>query len=208
MKLRLFADDHGHSLSYNLTPSRARGDRPEKRYPRGCRFPAALHEAPRLAGDGLRMAFIVGYGLYRGPGSDTVKSYLLAGRSMPWYAMGLSIMATQASAVTFISTTGKSYMDGMALRAFLLRIAAGDGRVLSATAVPPSSTEPTSIRPTSTWRSVSTRRPRALVSGIFLLQRGLAAWIFVICAVGESAVGNSGMAGPLDHGADGCADRG
>ena len=32
---------------------------------------------------------------------------------MPWYAMGLSIMATQASAITFISTTGQCYMDGM-----------------------------------------------------------------------------------------------
>ena len=59
------------------------------------------------------LAFIVGYGLYRGRGSNTVNSYLLAGRSMPWYAMGLSIMATQASAVTFISTTGQSYTDGM-----------------------------------------------------------------------------------------------
>ena len=56
---------------------------------------------------------IVLYGLYRGRGSDTVDRYLLAGKSMPWYAMGLSIMATQASAVTFISTTGQSYVDGM-----------------------------------------------------------------------------------------------
>jgi Na+/proline symporter len=56
---------------------------------------------------------IVLYGLYRGRGSNTVDRYLLAGRSMPWYAMGLSIMATQASAVTFISTTGQSYVDGM-----------------------------------------------------------------------------------------------
>ena len=56
---------------------------------------------------------IVLYGLYRGRGSNTVDRYLLAGRSMPWYAMGLSIMATQASAVTFISTAGQSYVDGM-----------------------------------------------------------------------------------------------
>ena len=56
---------------------------------------------------------IVLYGLYRGRGSNTVDRYLLAGKTMPWYAMGLSIMATQASAVTFISTTGQSYVDGM-----------------------------------------------------------------------------------------------
>jgi Na+/proline symporter len=56
---------------------------------------------------------IILYGLYRARGSNTVDRYLLAGRSMPWYAMALSIMATQASAITFISTTGQSYVDGM-----------------------------------------------------------------------------------------------
>ena len=56
---------------------------------------------------------IILYGLYRGRGSNTVDRYLLAGKTMPWYAMGLSIMATQASAITFISTTGQSYVDGM-----------------------------------------------------------------------------------------------
>ena len=59
------------------------------------------------------LTFIVSYGLYRGRGSSTMNTYLLAGKSMPWYAMGLSIMATQASAITFISTTGQSYTDGM-----------------------------------------------------------------------------------------------
>src|SRR3569833_2596075 len=56
---------------------------------------------------------LVGYGLYRGRGSNTVTKYLLAGKSMPWYAMGLSILATQASAITFISTTGQGFVDGM-----------------------------------------------------------------------------------------------
>ena len=59
------------------------------------------------------LVFIVSYGLWRGRGSGTVDKYLLAGKTMPWYAMGLSIMATQASAITFISTTGQSYVDGM-----------------------------------------------------------------------------------------------
>jgi SSS family transporter len=59
------------------------------------------------------LAGIVGYGLYKGRGSDSVQSYLLADKSMPWWAMGLSIMATQASAITFIGTTGQGYSDGM-----------------------------------------------------------------------------------------------
>ena len=59
------------------------------------------------------LVFVFGYGMYRGRNSDTTDKYLLAGRSMPWYAMALSIMATQASAITFISTTGQAYVDGM-----------------------------------------------------------------------------------------------
>ena len=54
------------------------------------------------------LSSLVGYGLYRGRGSNTVSKYLLAGKTMPWYAMGLSILATQASAITFISTTGQA----------------------------------------------------------------------------------------------------
>jgi hypothetical protein len=59
------------------------------------------------------LAGLVMYGLYRSRGSKTVNQFLLAGKTMPWYAMGLSIMATQASAITFISTTGQGYVDGL-----------------------------------------------------------------------------------------------
>ena len=59
------------------------------------------------------LALVVVYGLWRSRGCRNVDQYMLAGRTMPWYAMALSIMATQASAVTFISTTGQSYVDGM-----------------------------------------------------------------------------------------------
>jgi SSS family transporter len=56
---------------------------------------------------------IVGYGLYKARGSKTTENYLLAGRTMRWWVIGLSIMATQASAITFIGTTGQGYVDGM-----------------------------------------------------------------------------------------------
>ncbi len=42
-----------------------------------------------------------------------IEGYFLANRSMPWYAIGLSVMATQASAITFIGTTGQAFDDGM-----------------------------------------------------------------------------------------------
>jgi Na+/proline symporter len=62
---------------------------------------------------GASLAIIVLYGLWRSRQSSTTAEYLLAGKSMPWWAMALSIMATQASAITFISTTGQAYVDGM-----------------------------------------------------------------------------------------------
>ena len=67
---------------------------------------------------------IIAYGLYRSRGSNTVDRYLLAGKTMPWYAMALSIMATQASAITFISTTGPIVRGRHAIRAVLFRTAA------------------------------------------------------------------------------------
>jgi SSS family transporter len=116
---------------------------------------------------------IVGYGLYRGRGSNTVDRYLLAGKSMPWYAMGLSIMATQASAVTFISTTGQSYTDGMRFVQFYFGLPLAMV-ILSATAVPIFHR----ANVYTAYEYLEQRfdvKVRALVSGIFLIQRGLAA---------------------------------
>src|SRR6187401_3495375 len=59
------------------------------------------------------VAFSLAWGIYKGRGSRTTRSYMLADKSMPWYAVALSIMATQASAITFVSTTGQGYADGM-----------------------------------------------------------------------------------------------
>ncbi|HOC25729.1 MAG TPA: sodium:solute symporter, partial [bacterium] len=52
------------------------------------------------------LAFIALYGLWRGRHSNTASNYLLAGRSLRWYTVLFSIMATQASAITFLSTPG------------------------------------------------------------------------------------------------------
>lgn len=59
------------------------------------------------------LIFIVAYGIWKSRGSNDIQGYLLASRSMPWYAVGLSIMATQASAITFLSAPGLAYADGM-----------------------------------------------------------------------------------------------
>jgi Na+/proline symporter len=118
---------------------------------------------------------LVSYGLYRGRGSNTVSKYLLASKSMPWYAMGLSILATQASAITFISTTGQGYVDGMRFAQFYFGLPIAMV-ILSATAVPIFHR----AKVFTAYEYLEQRfdaKTRALASGIFLIQRGLAAGI-------------------------------
>ena len=57
--------------------------------------------------------WIVADGLKRTKGTKGVEGYLLANRSLPWWAVGLSVMATQLSAITLVGTTGQAYADGM-----------------------------------------------------------------------------------------------
>ena len=114
---------------------------------------------------------IVSYGLYKGRGSKTVNQYLLAGKSMPWYAMGLSIMATQASAVTFIATTGQAYVDGMRFVQFYFGLPVAMV-IISATAVPIFHR----ANVYTAYEYLERRfdaKTRALGSIIFLIQRGL-----------------------------------
>ncbi len=56
---------------------------------------------------------IIGYGLWRSRGRQSLESYVVAGKQMRWWVIGLSIMATQASAITFIGTTSQGYADGL-----------------------------------------------------------------------------------------------
>lgn len=60
------------------------------------------------------LGLIVGYGVYKTLGATNIDSYLRGGNSMKWGTIGLSVMATQASAITFISTPGQGYESGMA----------------------------------------------------------------------------------------------
>src|SRR5271166_4404678 len=123
------------------------------------------------------LAFLVSYGMYRGRGSNSVNKYLLAGRSMPWYAMGLSIMATQASAITFISTTGQSYVDGMRFVQFYFGLPIAM-IIICATAVP-------IFRRANIYTAYEylerrfDGKTRSLASLIFLCQRGLSAGLTI-----------------------------
>ncbi len=56
---------------------------------------------------------IAAYGMYKSRGATNIESYLKGDNQIPWYMVGLSIMATQASAITFLSAPGQAYTDGM-----------------------------------------------------------------------------------------------
>ena len=59
------------------------------------------------------LTYIVYYGLKQSRGTTKIEGYFLANRSIPWWAVGLSVMATQLSAITMIGTTGQGATDGM-----------------------------------------------------------------------------------------------
>ena len=59
------------------------------------------------------LAYVAIDGLRRAKGTKHIEGYFLASRSLPWWAVGLSVMATQLSAVTMIGTTGQGAVDGM-----------------------------------------------------------------------------------------------
>jgi len=119
------------------------------------------------------LVFLVSYGLWRGRGSTDTQQYMLAGKSMPWYAMGLSIMATQASAITFISTTAQAYVDGMRFVQFYFGLPLAMV-ILSATAVPIFHR----AKVYTAYEYLEHRfdaKTRLLVTIIFLISRGLGA---------------------------------
>ncbi len=121
---------------------------------------------------GASLAGVVLYGVWRSRGSRTTQQYLLADRTMPWYAMALSIMATQASAITFISTTGQSYVDGMRFVQMYLGLPLAM-ILISAFAVPRFHASGVF----TAYEYLEKRfdaKTRALASIIFLLSRGLA----------------------------------
>ncbi|MEM9686022.1 MAG: sodium:solute symporter [Bacteroidota bacterium] len=59
------------------------------------------------------LLFIVGYGTWVTRKNRNVQDYIRGGNTAKWYTIGLSVMATQASAITFLSTTGQAFFDGM-----------------------------------------------------------------------------------------------
>ena len=62
---------------------------------------------------GATLAFIILYGVWKNNSHKNINEYLKGGNEARWWTVGLSVMATQASAITFLSTPGQAFYDGM-----------------------------------------------------------------------------------------------
>ena len=123
------------------------------------------------------LAVFVGYGLWKSRGERNLTDYLLAGRAMPWPMVALSVMATQASAITFLATPGQGYADGLRFIQFYFGLPLAMV-VLCVTAVPLYHR----LKVFTAYEYLQNRfdgKTRTLTAGLFLLQRGLAAGLTI-----------------------------
>lgn len=120
---------------------------------------------------------IVGYGVYKTYGIKDMDSYIRGTGNMNWWTIGLSIMATQASAITFLSTPGQAYEDGMRFIQFYFGLPLAM-IILSVTFLPIFY----KLKVYTAYEFLENRfdlKTRTLAAFLFLIQRGLAAGITI-----------------------------
>jgi len=121
--------------------------------------------------------FIVAYGVWKTRGSKNIEGYLLGGKQSNWWTIGLSVMATQASAITFLSTPGQAYMEGMGFVQFYFGLPLAM-IIISAVFIPLYY----KLKVYTAYEFLEARfdnKTRLLTASLFLLQRGLAAGITI-----------------------------
>ena len=125
----------------------------------------------------LTLLLIICYGIYKSRGIRNIDGYLLGNRSMPWYNVGLSVMATQASAITFLSAPGLAYSSGMSFVQFYFGLPLAM-IVLCITFVPIFHR----LRVFTAYEFLEKRfdiKTRALTAILFLIQRGISTGITI-----------------------------
>lgn len=123
------------------------------------------------------LGLIVVYGVMKTRHTSSMEAYLVGSRSMPWWTVCLSIMATQASAVTFLSTPGQAFADGMRFLQFYFGLPLAMV-ILSITAVPLYR----KLKVYTAYEYLESRfdvRVRSLAAFFFLVLRGLSVGITV-----------------------------
>ncbi|WP_442590546.1 sodium:solute symporter [Pedobacter sp. AW31-3R] len=123
------------------------------------------------------LVVIVGYGIYKSRGTKNIEGYLLGNQSLPWYSVCLSVMATQASAITFLSAPGLAYSSGMSFVQFYFGLPLAM-IVLCITFVPIFHR----LKVYTAYEYLEQRfdlNTRALTAFLFLVQRGLSTGITI-----------------------------
>ncbi len=123
------------------------------------------------------LTWVIYDGLKRSKHTDGVEGYFLAGRSLPWWAVGLSVMATQMSAITLVGTTGQGYADGMRFVQFYFGLPIAM-IILSVTLVPFFYR----AKVFTAYEYLERRfdsKTRALAGLLFLISRGLAVGVVI-----------------------------
>lgn len=123
------------------------------------------------------LGFIVGYGVWRTRKDATSDSFLKGGSDNRWWAVGLSVMATQASAITFLSTPGQGFLDGMGFIQFYFGLPLAM-LVIGFVFIPLYY----KWKVYTAYEFIGKRfdgRTRLLTAGLFLIQRSLAAGITI-----------------------------
>jgi SSS family transporter len=126
---------------------------------------------------GVTLLTIVLYGVWKSGSNKNIDQYLMGGRSLPWYHVGLSVMATQASAITFLSAPGQAYSDGMRFVQFYLGLPLAM-IVLCVTFVPIFHR----LKVYTAYEYLEQRfdlKTRALTAFLFLVQRGFSTGITI-----------------------------
>ncbi len=123
------------------------------------------------------LIFIVAYGVYQTRGQQNIQGYLLGDNSLKWWTIGLSVMATQASAITFISTPGYGFESGMDLVQFYFGLPIA--LIIVSTVFIPIYYK---LRVYTAYEFLESRfdlKTRLLGASLFLIQRGLQAGITI-----------------------------
>ncbi len=123
------------------------------------------------------LSYIILYGLWKSKGVNNTKDFLLGKQELKWWTIGLSIIATQASAITFLSTPGQAFEDGMRFIQFYLGMPLA--MVILAAFVVPLYYKYEVYTAYQYLESRFDLRTRQLAAALFLIQRGLAAGIVI-----------------------------
>ena len=123
------------------------------------------------------LVFIVSYGYYKTRGSKNVQDYIKGGDDTKWWTIGLSVMATQASAITFLSTPGQAFHDGMGFVQFYFGLPIA--MIIICMVFIPIYHRLKVYTAYEYLESRFDQKTRTLTALLFLIQRGLAAGITI-----------------------------